>query len=159
MLSRAPGAGQTPKTNPKNPVSLPSGTQSVVLHIYFSFVDAGLPAAPSGQIDLPAVGGFAPSRLQGKFPPPGPPVPILGRFVIWVDLRENQNYKFGRVVGHILAPWGPRRAPGAPGTAPARKRAQIAPTFSPGDPSLSPIRGHVAFLGPTAKRSEDDSKI
>ena len=45
----------------------------------------------------------------------------------------------------IFGPWGPRRAPGAPGTAPARKVVQVAPKISPGDQCEVPFVGTVCF--------------
>ena len=52
---------------------------------------------------------------------------------IWfgsIDLREDENDKSGP---GFLADFGPRRAPGALGRAPARTILQFAPKASPGD--------------------------
>ncbi len=61
------------------------------------------------------------------------------------------------VFGRFSGPWGPRRAPGAPGTAPARKIVQVVPQISPGDQLQVPFVG-IVFWGPTANNTNIDDK-
>ncbi len=47
--------------------------------------------------------------------------------------------------GRFPAPWGPRRAPGALGRAPARKIVQVAPKIIPGDQFEGTFVGNLCF--------------
>ncbi len=72
--------------------------------------------------------------------------------LLWADLREDKFKIWPRVFGRFSAPWGPRRAPGALGRAPARKMVQVAPNIGPGDQFIRPVRGYFVFLVPAEKR-------
>ncbi len=67
---------------------------------------------------------FGPAQILGS---------AFGGWLYWADLREDNMINLAPGFWHFRALWCPRRAPGAPGTAPARKRPQVAPQISPGD--------------------------
>ena len=106
-------------------------------------------------MDRPARAGHPASEYLRQARDNDRTYPIFG----WADLREDNITNPVQFVCRFLAPWGPRRAPGALGAAPARKIVQVAPKTQPRRPTLSPIRGHFVFLGPTAKRYKIDDKI
>ncbi len=56
-------------------------------------------------------------------------------------------------------PWGPRRAPGAPGTAPARKIVRVAPTISSGDQLYDPFVGTLCFWTGRKKDKKTNDKF
>ncbi len=47
----------------------------------------------------------------------------------------------------ICGPLGPTAGPGSPGNGPGSKKSAGSTKHQPPRPSVSPIRGHVAFLG------------
>ena len=67
------------------------------------------------------------------------------------------NLGFWPVFGRFSAPRGPRRAPGAPGAAPARNIVQVAPKISPRDQLQGPFVGTL-FLVPAAKNKNINDK-
>ncbi len=64
--------------------------------------------------------------------------PMLWRTIdkmmeVWADLGEDKMINLATGFGRFSALRGPRGAPGAPGTAPARKIVQVASKIRPGD--------------------------
>ncbi len=75
------------------------------------------------------------------------PAIVLHGGCVWGDLRENYKLDPSQICWSISALRGPRRAPEAPETDPARITVQVAQRVSPGDQqSLRPICGHLVIL-------------
>ncbi len=66
----------------------------------------------------------------------------------WADLREDNMIHPAPDFWPMLGPLG---GPGSPGNGPGSKNSAGCTKNQPRRPNLSPIRGQIVFLGPTAK--------
>ncbi len=71
--------------------------------------------------------------------------------VVCVDLREDKMINPAQGFWPIFGPLGPTAGPGSPGNGRGSTNSAGCNKNQPRIPTLSPMRGHFAILGPTAK--------